>query len=235
MQWTAHYFPEGRSRSNTINVQIEIKHSLNSPCWEQVNCFKFNVNIFVVDGLLFGWIYRRLHWRGWRSRKFFLTCDCSFTIWLVNAVIWLIKRCHGGGGGCLVWVSRPLMSLSFCACWDNGPGFWDISGHRTLGHYRKLADISKHGTLADIDLDISGHGSLLEINRHFRKLNFQTLVVNMSRHWRIWPCIEFWNTYWNKFTKVSMRAECYNLRKETESFDCLSFINILWNSNGINQ
>ena len=67
-------------RSNTINVQIEIKHSLNSPCWEQVNCFKFNVKIFVFDGLLFGWIYRCLHRRGRRSRKFVLTRDCSSTI-----------------------------------------------------------------------------------------------------------------------------------------------------------
>ena len=31
---------------------------------------------------------------GWRSRKFVLTCDYSSTIWLVNAVIWLVKRCH---------------------------------------------------------------------------------------------------------------------------------------------
>ena len=29
-----------------------------------------------------------------RSRKFVLTRDCSSTIWLVNAIIWLVKRCH---------------------------------------------------------------------------------------------------------------------------------------------
>ena len=44
-----------------------------------------------------------------------------------------------------------------------------------------LADISGHGTLADI----SGHWwtwEVLEINGHFRTLNFGTLVDNMSGH-----------------------------------------------------
>ena len=44
-----------------------------------------------------------------------------------------------------------------------------------------LANIGGHGTIADN----SGHERVLEISGHYRTLNFGTLSVNMSRHWRI--------------------------------------------------